>query len=798
MLRKDIQYGFRLIRKTPLFTFAVVGTVALAIAANTAIFSVVNAVLVRPLPFVEPDRLIQIAEKNDKLHLPVFSASVLNFLSWREMNRSFAQMAAIGFTTFNLSDGHGEPEQLAGNRIGAALLPTLGVAPVAGRGFSEDEERPGGAAVAMIGEGVWTRRFGRDRSLIGRTISLNGAPTTVVGIAPAALRLIGGGDIYVPLTIDLAKEVRLYHLIFVVGRLKPGVSVRQAQSEFDSIVERMHQDYPEIRDWGVNLVTFFDTFVSPQLKTGLVVLLGAVMFVLLIACANIANLLLSRLASREKEIAIRSAMGATKARVLRQLLVESLVLAAIGGVLGIAGAYGAVRAINAVLPPNLLPVPEVGVDSMVLVFAAGLTLLTGLVFGIVPAITAARAGLSDMLKKTGRGTVGSGVRLRRGLAAAELALATLLLIGAGLLLRSFMNLRRVDVGFEPRGLLTFQLAPPTAKYGLNDGAPLFYRQLLDALQSAPGVKGAAISSGLPFGQGNYTQTPYEPVGQSVLAPGDGAPIDWRIVSPGFFKTMGMSLLRGRDFTDSDRAPAPLVTIVSQSTAKVFWGDGDPVGRMLKRRADGAILTVIGVVTDVRNTALNQESPCLYYPLATRVWQLMDVAVRSDLPPEALLPTLRRKVHELDAELPLATVRTMEQWLSNGAAPSRLSATVLGAFAAAAALIAAIGIYGVLAFSVNQRTQEIGVRMALGAQPGGIVRLIVREGMIVAGAGIGTGLLAAWLLGRAVESLVYEVPVHDAAIFGLVGAGLALVAFAACSIPARRASLVDPIQALRYE
>ena len=798
VLLNDLRYAVRMIRRTPGFSAAVVLTVALAIAANTAMFSVVNAVLLRPLPFARPSRLVQVAEKNDRLNLPNFGASVLNFVSWREQTHAFEQLAAMGFASFNLSGDGAEPEQLVGNRISPALLNVLGIAPVAGRNFTDAEEKPGAPAVAMIGERVWARRFGRDPSIVGRSISINGAPTTVVAIAPAALNLFSGGDVYVPLTIDPAKEIRLNHVIFVTGRLKPGVTIQQAQSECDAVAAAIGRTYPEMRDWGIRLVSFFDTFVSAQLETALLVLLAAVGFVLLIACANIANLLLARATARQKEIAVRTALGASRARLLHQLLVESVTLSAIGGAAGIVAAIWAVRVINASLPPNLLPIPDVHVDATVLMFAAGLTLATGLVFGIAPASYAARTDVNEMLKTTARGAGRGRVRLRSGLAAAELALATVLLIGAGLLIQTFVNLQRARLGFESKGRLTFQLAPPTAAYPLTDRAPVFYRALLDSLQAVPGVRSAAISSGIPFGQGNYTTSPVITSGPSALPPDTPVPIDWRIVSPGYFRTMSIPLLRGRDFADRDGPNAPLVTIVSQATARKFWGEMDPIGRTLRRAADSRLFTVIGVVGDVRSTTLNQESPALYYPMAARVWPLMDVVVRTDSSPEALLPMVRQKVHELDAGLPVATVRTMDEWVSSSATQPRLSAALVGVFAAVAVLIAAIGIYGVLAYSVNQRTREIGLRIALGARADGVVRLIVKEGMAVAIAGIVAGVVTAMVLGRAVSSLVYGIRPDDPLTFAAVATVLAVVALAACSLPARRAARVDPMIALREE
>lgn len=798
-LIQDIRYAGRMMARTPMFTGAVVLTVALAIAANTSIFSFVNAVMIRPLPFRDPSRIVQVAEKNDKLNLPSFGASVLNFISWREQQHSFQEIAGIGFATYTLT-GTGDPEQLSGNLISPSFTRVLGIAPLAGRGFTDDEEKPGATPVAMIGEGLWRRRFASDRSLVGKTVNINGQATTIIGIAPAVLNLVSGGDIYTPLTIDPAKENRLNHAILVFGRIRSGVSHQQAQAEMDAISSRLLQQYPELRDWGIHLFTMSESFVTPQLRTGLLVLLCAVGCVLLIACANIANLLLSRAAARQQELAVRSATGASRARLVRQLLIESVSLSWLGGIAGLGGAFWAVRAINRTLPPNTLPVPEVHLDASVLWFALGMTLLTGLLFGIAPAWRMTNVDLNGVLKQNSRGSSG-GIRprLRNALAMAELALATVLLIGAGLLIQTLTNLQRVHLGFDSHGLITFQLAPPAAKYPLTDKAPLFYRDLLDSLRAIPGVQGAAISSGVPFGNGNYTTHPMLTTDRSILPPDTRVPIDWRVVSPGFFKTMNVPLLRGRDFTDADNQQAPPVTIVSQATAKKFWGDEDPIGHTLRPSAKpNIVLRIVGVVGDVRNTALNQESPSLYYSMGWRLTQLMDVVVRTDGAPESFMPAIRQKIHELDSELALANVRTMDEWVSNSAAQPRLNARLLTIFSAMALLIAAIGIYAVLAYSVTQRTREIGLRLALGAERGRVLRLVVGEGMKLGLIGIACGLLVSLAVGRVMSSLVYGVPIHDPATFATVAAALATVALAACFIPARRAAKVDPMVALRYE
>jgi putative ABC transport system permease protein len=797
VLLTDLRYTARMLRKSPVFTLAVVLTVALGIGANTAIFSVVNAVMLRPLPYDRPDRLVWIAEKNDKLNLPTFGASVLNYLSWKERSRTFEPMAAFGFASFNLT-GLGDPEQLTGGTITPSLLPLLGIRPILGRTFHDGEDRPGSQKVAMIGEGLWKRRFGGDPSIVGRSLTLNGTECLVVGIAPSALALLSNGDLWIPLTIDPGREIRLNHVILAVGRLRPGVTLEAAQAEMNVVAGQVSQQYPEMKEWGIRLVTFYHWFVNEQLRTALMVLLCAVGCVLLIASANVANLLLARAASRQTEIAVRTALGAGRGRLLRQLLVESLVLSAIGGAAGLAAAVWAVHAINGVMPANLLPVPDVRVDTTVLLFALALTIVTGLLFGIAPAWHAAKTDLNDVLKQATRTSAGARPRLRNGLAAGELALATILLIGAGLLTESLLRLQHVRLGFQPDRLLTFQLALPRATYPPEKGAA-FYRSLLESLRATPGVRAAAASSGIPFGNGNYTSTPIATTGQSPLPPETAVTTDWRIVSPGFFHAMNIPLVRGREFLDTDApAGAPLVVIVSQTTARRFWGDADPLGRTLHRQGDLARqYAVVGVVGDVRQNTLSQESPAIYYPsfgLSAR----MDVVVRTEAPPMSMLPAVRQKVRDLDAALPVSAVRTMDEWVSGNAAQPRLNAILLAVFASVALLIAAIGIYGVLAYSVNQRTREIGLRMALGAPRGRVLRLIVGEGMVVGAIGIGAGIAGALALSRVLASLVFDVPVRDPLTYAAVAALLALVALAACVIPARRASRVDPMVALRCE
>jgi putative ABC transport system permease protein len=531
----------------------------------------------------------------------------------------------------------------------------------------------------------------------------------------------------------------------------------------------------------------------------LLVLLAAVGFVLLIACANIANLLLARTAARQHEMAVRTALGASQGRLVRQLLIESVTLSCSGGLVGLLATWWSVRALSHWLPPNTLPIPTVEVDSHVLLFALGTTVLTGLLFGIVPALRTAKVKVVEVLKTAGRGASGGiRTRMRNSLVAIELALATVLLIGAGLFIQTLVNLQSVKLGFEPHGLITFQVALPPGKYPAETRAPLFLHEMIESLGALPGVRSASVSSGIPFGAGAYYSHPMMATENSILPPDAKVPIDWRIVSPGYFKTMSIPLVLGREFEYSD-ASTPNIIIVSQSTAHTFWGDENPIGRTLRRSADPTVpFTVVGVVGDVRSTQLSQESPTFYYSITTRTLPLMDVVVRTDAPPESLLPTIRKQIKALDPDLPMANVKTMEQWLTTSAGQPRLTSLLLSIFAGVALLIAAIGIYAVLTYSVTQRTREIGIRMALGAKPRRVLELIVAEGMRVALLGLMIGLAGGLALGRTVESLVYGVGVRDPKVYLEVAAILTAVALAACFIPARRAAGVDPMVALRED
>jgi putative ABC transport system permease protein len=793
----DVLYALRLLRRSPLFTVAVVLITAIGIGGTTAIFSVVDAVLIRPLPFDQPARLMQVAEKNDALHLPAFGASVLNYLSWKEQTRTF-DLGAVQFTSGFTLTGAGDPENYNGYAISPSLLPVLGLRPAIGQGFSDADEKPGAAPVALISESLWKRRFGGAADIVGRSATLNGTSYTIVGIAPPALAVLAAGDVWIPLTIDPSKEIRLSHTLFVAGRLRPGVTMAAGQAEMDGIAARMRQQYAEMKDWGVNVITFTDTFVSSQLRTMLLVLLAGVVFVLVIVSANVANLLLARALDRRREMAVRCALGAGRGRLIRQLLVESVLMSSIGGALGIAAAAWAVSAFTSTLPPNTLPISSIGIDRTVAVVAAAVTLLTGVVFGLAPAWQMARTDVNGALKDTGRSAIGGGrPMVRKGLAAVELALATVLLVGAALLVRSLLELQRAPLGFDPARVMSFQISLPTTRYNAVQRTA-FFRDLANTLRAIPGVERAGVSSAIPFGAGTFTTSPFAAPPPSALAPGTSVPVDWRAVGPGYFATMRIPLVRGRDFNDGDTANAPDVMIVSRAAARTLWGDADPIGRIVQRVADKKNFIVVGIVGDIRSTTLNRESPSVYYSAGFRLFPLTDVVIRTSRDPSSVMGTVREAVHRMDAQLPLANVRLMSEWISTSAAQPRFSATLLGLFACVALLVAAVGTYGVLAYSVSQRTKELGLRMALGADRQGVLTLVLREGLTVTVIGLAIGVAGAAALAQVLASLVFGVSVHDPATYAGASATLFVIAFAACAIPAIRASHVDPMMALRLD
>jgi predicted permease len=801
---KDIRYGIRGLLKRPGFTAIVVITLALGIGANTTIFSVVNAVLLRPLPYKEPDRLIRIWESNPGRGWPDFSASAPNFKDWQKQQTVFEHLAAQEISTFNLA-GDGQPERIAAASITANLFPMLGVSPALGRSFLPEEEQVGRDRVVILSHGLWQRRFGGDQTLPGKTIRLNGEPYTVVGIMPAGFQSIGMRELWTPLVLDPAREPwradRSNHNLFVFGRLKAGVTLDQAVTDMNAVAGRLEQQYPQANaGWGVRLRTFYDWIVPKEIRLSMLVLLAAVGFVLLIACANVANLLLVLAGARQREMAIRIALGGSRARLGRQLLTESLLLAGLGGC---AGVLLALWGVALVAGSNVLNIPrlnETRLDGRVLGFTLGISLFTGIVFGLAPAWRAAKLNLTETLKEGG--LKGGGERrhhLRSALVTAEIALALVLLVGAGLMMRSFVRLQKVPLGFTPDRLLTMQINLPASKYAAGAPRLNFFSQLLEKLRTVPGVIDAAAITQPPLsGSGNWAmEVTLE--GREAATREAQLSADARAITPGYFRTMGIPLLQGRDFTEQDSGDAPLTLIVSEKFAQRHWPNENPIGKRFRPGTSNPFGEVVGVVGNVRNLSLEDEGrPAFYFSYGHIGMPGLVVVLRTTAIPESQVTALRAQVASLDADLPIFNIKTMDEYVGNAAGQQRFQTVLLSIFSGMSLLLAAVGIYGLMSFLVRQRTHEIGIRMALGASRSNVLQLVLRKGMTLTLFGIAGGLLGAWALTRLMTSMLFGVTPTDLTTFTVVSAGLMLVALLACYLPARRATKVDPLVALRYE
>ena len=799
---QDLRYGVRMLLKHPGFTTIAVITLALGIGANTAIFSVVNAVLLRPLPYQEPERLIRLWESNPGRGWPEFSASALNFEDWRKQQTVCEQLAAYEFATFNLTGG-GEPERVAALGVTANLFPTLGTPPALGRNFLPEEERAGRHRVAILSDGLWRRRFGADPQLIGRQVQLSGENYTVVGVMPPRFRLTPGTELWTPLMLDPALAPwhanRSHHNIHVIGRLKPGVSLLQAQAAFDVVARQLEQQYPKSNaGWGVLLRTFYDWIVPEQIQRSVLVLFAAVGFVLLIACANVANLMLARASTRRREMAIRAAMGAGRLRVMRQLLTESLLLATLGGLAGALLARWGAQLIKASTSLNMPRLDETRLDLRALGFTLIVSLLTGLIFGLAPAWQASKLDLNGTLKEGGRG--GDSRRgLRGALVVGEVALAFVLLLSAGLMIRSFANLQNAPLGFAPENVLVMQINLPGSKYGEKAQRVNFYNQLLERMRSAPGVVDVAAVTQLPLFSGASWAQEITLEGREA-APSDAKP-SARVfaATPRYFQTMGVPLLQGRDFIEQDGGDGQLNVIVSESFARRFWPNENPIGKRFRSGAFDLFGAVVGVVGNVRNAGLESEGgPAFYFSYGRIGMPALTVVARTVAPPETMAAALRAQTHSLDRDLPVYNVRTLDQLVYNAAGQSRFQTTLLSLFSVAALLLAAIGVYGVMAYAVTQRTYEIAVRMALGAQTRHALMLVVRQGMTLSLIGVAIGLALAFGLTRFLRGLLYQVSATDALTFAMIPLLLVGVTLLACYVPARRATKVDPLLALRGE
>ena len=793
MLLQDLRYATRALRKSPGFTLIAALTLALGVGANTAIFSVVNAVMLRPLPFAEPDRLVRIWETNLERNRPTFAVSHPNFLDWRAQAGSFETMAAINNAGFTWSV-NGQAEIVLGLQVTATFLPTLKVTPALGRNFLEEEDRPGGnTRVVLVSDGLWRRAFGADPSVVGRTVTLNSQPYTIIGVLPPSFRWGGNFDMLAPLAPDPARN-RADHRLVAIGRIKGGTPVEYAATELETIASRLAQQYPESnKGWGVRVNTFYDWLVPDSTRQSLLVLLGAVGLVLLIACVNVVNLLLARASARQREFSIRAAMGAPRGRVIRQLLLESSLIALLAAIGGIAIAFAATRMLVALGPDSVPRLEELSLDRRVFAFALGIAVAAMGVFGIVPAIHAARRDPQEALRADGRHSTGGTRRtqLRALLTVGEVALSVALLIGAGLLVRSFAMLQQVDPGFEASGVMTARVTLPASTYPDSPARRAFWVRLLDDLRGRPGIDAAAIASGPPL-SGDFTAGDVRLPSQSEDEAGSS---NWRLAGPGYFAALGIPV-RGREFTLQDAIDTPPVAIISQALAEKYFPNDDPVGRTLIMGSFGDTPhTIVGVAGDVRTFGLDAETGFVFYGSALQYssWNPMSLVWRSST---ASVDTVRAALRSIDATVPIAAIDSMETLIDRSLGPRRFNLYLLGAFATVSLALAAIGLFGVMAYLVSQRTREIGVRLALGATRGEVFRLILGRGVTLATIGASAGVATAFWLTRAMETLLFSVSRTDPLTFIGVPLALMTVALLACYIPARRAMRVDPVVALR--
>src|SRR5262245_427324 len=808
-LLQDIRYALRVCVRTPGFTAVAVLALALGIGANTAIFTIVNAVLLERLPFRDPSGIVVLWEEG--AHRPGRS-NVLGpsqFLRWSDRATSFSAMAALVDTRANLTSG-GEPEEITLQNVTAQFFPILGVSPLIGRTFTDEENADPRSAVVILGYDYWQRRFGGDSGVVGRTIQLNARPQTVVGVMPQGFRLfikegsLAGkpSDMWAPYALPADARNVGGRYLEAIARLKPGMSRAQAEVELKTIAGALAVETPERNtNWTAQVHMLHDE-LSAEYRRSLLVLAGAVAFVLLIACANVANLLLARGAVRQREIAIRTALGAPRRRVIRQLLTESFVLAALGGTAGLLLAIWGVEFLVALSPVDLTNAGPIHVSYAVLAFTGVVSLVTAITCGLAPAFEGSRAEVQETLKDGARQASG-GVRhrrMRQTFVIAEIALAVVLLVGAGLMLRSFSTLRGVNPGYATGNILTLRLQLPGATYR-DDGQRIrFFRDVTSRIGELPGVQAVGAISYLPL-TGLGAGTGFTIVGQPPPPPGQGYVTNVSVCDEGFFRTMNVPLLSGRMFTDREMREKSNVVLISESLARTYFPGQDPIGRQLGIYMTEPIVPteVIGIVGDIRFQNLTAAArPTTYWPHPQLAYGTMTLTVRTAGDPLALVPAIERTVRGLDKDQPVADVRSMNQWVAKSLAQARFGSTLMGLFAGLALLLAAIGIYGVMSYAVSQRTAEIGIRLAIGADRGDITRMILGNAAWLAGIGLATGIVLALALSRTVTSLLYETTGTDPAPFASVVAVLAAVALAASYIPARRAARIPPVEALRYQ
>jgi len=803
-LWQDLRFGVRMLLKQPGFTLIAALTLALGIGANTAAFSIVNAVLLRPFPYQAPERLVIVQERESG---GGFSPSYPNFVDWRAQNTAFASIAAVRQNeSFNLT-GAGEPERLQGQLVSAEFLSMLGIKPLVGRDFLPEEDRAGATPAVILSYGFWQRRFGNDPGIIGQQLTLNDQSYTVVGITPPDFQYGLEADVTVPFGLQTQRFSRrgADPGTDVVARLKPHVLLLQGEADLNMVAARLEQQYPATnKGRRVSLTPLHESFVG-DVRQPLLILLGAVGLVLLIACANVANLLLVRASARQKEMAVRVALGASRATLVRQLLTESVLLAASGAALGILLAFWGTSFIASQLPFGIPRLQEANVDARVLIFTIGVSLLTGLLFGLAPALQASRPNLTEGLKEGERGSSGRRQRLRSVLVVGEVALTLTLLVGAGLLIQSFRRVLEVDPGFKPQNLLTMQVSVNKPN-GEQNGQQVanFFEQLQQNVRNLPGVKSVAVSNGIPFGSTNFP--PFLIEGRPVT---DGKPSGLRYhVSPTYFQTMGIELLKGRLFTAGDTPNTPMVVIIDEVLAQRYFPNEEPLGQRLKPSADAPSWEIVGIVRHAEPSSLDAQgpAPAQFYLNFDQIpverlpgyVRRLNLLTRTEVEPLSLTAAVRAQVAALNKDQAVFNARTMEQAVERSVGPRRFSMLLLTVFAVVALALASLGIYGLMSYAVAQRTREIGVRMALGAQASDVLKLVVREVMKLALVGVTLGLVASLALTRTMKNLLFGVSANDPATFSAIALLLTLVALLACWIPARRATKVDPLVALRCE
>ncbi|HEX5070702.1 MAG TPA: ADOP family duplicated permease [Vicinamibacterales bacterium] len=802
MLR-DIRQGFRLLLIKPAFTAVAVVTLALGIGANTAIFTVTNALLLKPLPYSDPDQLVLINENNLSRGWTSFSTAPPNFVDWRSQNTSFASMAAYGSRSFNYS-GAGTPERLRALAGTEGFLEMLDGVPALGRGFGSDDFQAGKDHVVILNHGFWQRAFGGRDDVVNQTISLNGEPYTIVGVMHDRWRF-GGRDISVFTPRVFTPEElgrRGSHFLSVIGRLKPGVQVETARTELTSIASRLEAAYPNTnKGWGTGVTPLLEASVG-GIRPMLGLLLGAVALVLLVACANLANMHLARATGRAREMAIRAALGAGRGRIVQQLMTESLILSVVGGAFGLLVAYWATSAFVAAYPTLLPRASDVHVDRSVLLFTGGLSVLTAVLFGLVPALSASRTSFNNTLKEGARGGSSPMRRMmRHALVVAEVALALVLLAGAGLLLKSFLKLGHVDPGFQTDRRLIAQTVLPRPKYAEDARMVDFFNRSTEAIRSIPTVEAVTTVSVVPIsGSDEIYSIDFE--GRPPAEPGKGVSALYFLVGPDYFETMGIPLLKGRRFADTDRAGAPRVAIVNDAFVKMHFPDQNPIGQRIRMGRNSSIVReIVGVVGNVKLYALTDvDAAEMYEPFAQMPASNMTFVVKTTGEPNTIAAAVRKSIQQVDPEQPVATINTLEQILSDSTALARVQATLMGSLGAIALLLAAVGLYGVLAYSVSQRTHEIGIRMTLGAYRGQVLLMVLRQALALTAVGLIIGLAGALLLGQALttvlEPMLFQVRPIDGVTLTIVSVTLAAVTVMAALLPARRATRIDPIQALR--